>query len=291
MTWRRILGEPLLHFLLIGTGLFLAFSLMPRDQRSGDAGEIVVSQGQVEHLAAGFARTWQREPSIEELAGLVSDFVREEVYYREALALGLDQDDTVIRRRLRQKLEFIFDDVAARAEPSEAELQAYLLAHPDAFRREPRLSFRQVYLNPDRRGPRVEADAAQLLAQLRQAGTDLDAAALGDATLLESAFADVSPSDVAAQFGADFADRLMELAVGAWQGPLKSGLGLHLVQVSERRDATLPVLAEVRDQVRREWDKARRAELKELSYRELLARYTVIVEGADAPTPGLAGTQ
>lgn len=291
MTWRRILGEPLLHFLLIGTGLFLAFSLMPRDQRSGDAGEIVVSQGQVEHLAAGFARTWQREPSAEELAGLVSDFVREEVYYREALALGLDQDDTVIRRRLRQKLEFIFDDVAARAEPSEAELQAYLLAHPDAFRREPRLSFRQVYLNPDRRGPRVEADAAQLLAQLRQAGTDLDAAALGDATLLESAFADVSPSDVAAQFGADFADRLMELAVGAWQGPLKSGLGLHLVQVSERRDATLPVLAEVRDQVRREWDKARRAELKELSYRELLARYTVIVEGADAPTPGLAGTQ
>ncbi len=291
MTWRRILGEPLLHFLLIGTGLFLAFSLMPRDQRSGDAGEIVVSQGQVEHLAAGFARTWQREPSIEELAGLVSDFVREEVYYREALALGLDQDDTVIRRRLRQKLEFIFDDVAARAEPSEAELQAYLLAHPDAFRREPRLSFRQIYLNPDRRGPRVEADAAQLLAQLSQAGTDLDAAALGDATLLESAFADVSPSDVAAQFGADFADRLMELAVGAWQGPLKSGLGLHLVQVSERRDATLPVLAEVRDQVRREWDKARRAELKELSYRELLARYTVIVEGADAPTPGLAGTQ
>lgn len=291
MTWRRILGEPLLHFLLIGTGLFLAFSLMPRDQRSGDAGEIVVSQGQVEHLAAGFARTWQREPSAEELAGLVSDFVREEVYYREALALGLDQDDTVIRRRLRQKLEFIFDDVAARAEPSEAELQAYLLAHPDAFRREPRLSFRQVYLNPDRRGPRVEADAAQLLAQLSQAGTDLDAAALGDATLLESAFADVSPSDVAAQFGADFADRLMELAVGAWQGPLKSGLGLHLVQVSERRDATLPVLAEVRDQVRREWDKARRAELKELSYRELLARYTVIVEGADAPTPGLAGTQ
>lgn len=291
MTWRRILGEPLLHFLLIGTGLFLAFSLMPRDQRSGDAGEIVVSQGQVEHLAAGFARTWQREPSAEELAGLVSDFVREEVYYREALALGLDQDDTVIRRRLRQKLEFIFDDVAARAEPSEAELQAWLKAHPDAFRREPRLSFRQVYLNPDRRGPRVEADAAQLLAQLRQAGTDLDAAALGDATLLESAFADVSPSDVAAQFGADFADRLMELAVGAWQGPLKSGLGLHLVQVSERRDATLPVLAEVRDQVRREWDKARRAELKELSYRELLARYTVIVEGADAPTPGLAGTQ
>lgn len=291
MTWRRILGEPLLHFLLIGTGLFLAFSLMPRDQRSGDAGEIVVSQGQVEHLAAGFARTWQREPSIEELAGLVSDFVREEVYYREALALGLDQDDTVIRRRLRQKLEFIFDDVAARAEPSEAELQAYLLAHPDAFRREPRLSFRQIYLNPDRRGPRVEADAAQLLAQLSQAGTDLDAAALGDATLLESAFADVSPSDVAAQFGADFADRLMELAVGAWQGPLKSGLGLHLVQVSERRDATLPVLAEARDQVRREWDKARRAELKELSYRELLARYTVIVEGADAPTPGLAGTQ
>jgi hypothetical protein len=290
LTWKRILGEPLLHFLLIGAGLFLAWGLIPRDQRSGEAGEIVVTQGQVEHLAAGFARTWQRPPSADELAGLVQDHIREEVYYREALAMGLDQNDIVIRRRLRQKLEFILDDVATRAEPTEAELQAYLLAHPETFRSEPRLSFRQIYLSPDLRGTRIEADAAQLLAQLNQAGAEVDAAALGDATLLESGFVDVAPSDVAAQFGADFADLLVELTVGEWHGPLRSAFGLHLVQVSERQDAALPALAEVRDTVRREWDKARRAELRELGYRELLSRYTVTVEGADAPLPGLAAT-
>lgn len=287
---KRILGEPLLHFLVLGAGLFLAWSLVPRDERSGDAGTIVVTAGQIEHLAAGFARTWQRPPSAEELQRLVRDRVREEVYYREALALGLDQDDTVIRRRLRQKLEFILDDVAARAEPTEAELEAYLNAHPQMFRREPRLSFRQVYLDPEKRGGRIDADAAQLLAQLN-ADADVDAAALGDATLLEPAFADVSASDIGAQFGAEFAQRLLQLDTGPWHGPLASGFGLHLVQLGARSEASLPALAEVREQVRREWDKERRAELSELGYQELLGRYTVVIETADPQAQKLVVTE
>jgi len=122
---KRLLKQPLLHFLLLGAGLFLAYSLMPKGPGTSEPGKIVVTQGQIEHLATGFAKTWQRSPTAQELEGLVRDWVREEVYYREAMALGLDRDDTVIRRRLRQKMEFVSDDIVAQTEPSDADLTAY----------------------------------------------------------------------------------------------------------------------------------------------------------------------
>src|SRR5512140_853104 len=149
---KRILKEPLLHFLLLGAGLFLAYRLTPRTAGSGESGQVLVTQGQIEHLAAGFAKTWQRPPTPQELAGLVRDRVREEVYCREAFAMGLDKDDTVIRRRLRQKMEFVSDDIAAQAEPSDAELTVYLQTHPDAFRVPPQFTFHQVYLDSKARG-------------------------------------------------------------------------------------------------------------------------------------------
>ena len=131
---KRLLREPLLHFLLLGAGLFVAYGLRPHPGRDEAAGRIVVTQGQIENLADGFARAWQRPPTSEELAGLIRDHVREEVYCREAIALGLDKDDTVIRRRLRQKLEFVSEDLAGDAEPTDGDLRAYFAAHQDAFR-------------------------------------------------------------------------------------------------------------------------------------------------------------
>lgn len=192
----KLLREPLRHFLLLGAGIFLVYSLMSHSDSSGESGKIVVTLGQVEHLAAGFARAWQRPPTAQELAGLVRDRGREEVYVREALALGLDKDDTIIRRRLRQKMEFIADDIA-QADPTDAALNASLQAHPDAFRVEQRLTFRQVYLNPEKHGEHLARDAAQLLAQLNQSGATVDASALGDPFLLEHQFVAVPASEVA----------------------------------------------------------------------------------------------
>ena len=117
-----------------------------------------------------FTQTRQRPPTQEEWEGLIRDRVRQEVFYREALALGLDKDDLIIRRRLQQKMEFVSDDVAAQAQPTDAELNAYLQAHPDSFRVDQRFTFRQVYLNPEKHGKSLARDAAQLLAQLNQAG-------------------------------------------------------------------------------------------------------------------------
>ncbi len=275
---KRWLKEPLLHFLLLGAGLFLAYRLMPRTAGSGASGEILVTQGQIEHLAAGFAKTWQRPPTPEELAGLVRDRVREEIYCREAIAMGLDKEDTVIRRRLRQKMEFVSDDLAAQAEPSDAELNAYLQTHSGAFHVPPRFTFRQVYLDPKKHGNHLGLDATQLLGQLNQATNLTDTSSLGDALMLDSQFSNVSASEVASQFGEKFAAELSGLSPGQWQGPIESGYGVHLVLVSERTEGHLPALAEVREAVAREWASARRLEANQRFYQELLKRYTVTIE-------------
>jgi hypothetical protein len=274
---KRLLKEPLVHFLVLGALLFAGYGLLNRRDEPAP-GRIVVTPGRVENLRASFSRTWQRPPSSAELDELVQDYIREEVFAREAMALSLDRDDTIIRRRLRQKMEFISNDIAAQAQPTDAELGAYLTAHPDFFRVEQRFTFRQVYLNPEKHGDNLHRDAARLLARLNQSGDKADAAALGDSFLLEHQFAAVPSGEVAKQFGEQFAAKLSALQPGQWQGPVESGYGVHLVQVSERTEGRLPALDEVRDVVRREWTNARRLETNEKFYQELLKRYTVTIE-------------
>jgi hypothetical protein len=276
----RILREPLLHFTVLGAGLFLLYGLSS-ERVAGAPGRIVVTLGQVEHLAAGFERTWHRAPTDEELAGLVGDRVREEVYVREALALGLDQEDVVIRRRLRQKMEFIADDVGSGVEPTDGELEAFLLAQADSFTIAPRLTFEQLYLNPDTRGANLARDATELLAELNAADDAVNAAGLGDALLLERRFADSSSDEISALFGADFAAALARVEPGRWQGPIRSGFGEHLVLIIARTAPRQPELSEVRESVRRAWNDARRQAANEAFYRRLLERYSVTIEGSE----------
>lgn len=280
-TMKRILKEPLMHFLLLGAGLFVAYSLISRPGSGGAPGKIVVTAGQVEHLAAAFAKTWQRPPTDEELKSLIDDWVREEIATREAMALGLDKDDSVIRRRLRQKLEFVSDDIAAQTEPTDSDLISYVKAHPESFRIEPRFTFSQVYLDPGKHGKNLARDAARLLARLSQAGDNNDLSALGDSFLLDSNFSAVSASEVAQQFGEEFAAKLGNLSPGRWQGPVESGYGVHLVLITERTEARLPALADVRDAARREWANARRLEGNEKFYQHLLKRYSVTIEALE----------
>ncbi len=281
---KKILREPLVHFLLLGAVLFLLYGLVS-DRAGGDSNEIVITPGHVEHLVAGFTRTWQRPPTREELAGLIQDYVREEVYYREALAMGLDKDDTIIRRRLRQKMEFVSEDTAARAEPTDDDLRTYLKEHPEKFRIDQGFSFSHIYLNPERRGKNLGRDAEQLLTQLNRPGNGADPTELGDPFLLDHSYSALSASEAAREFGEKFAASLQELPVGQWQGPIESGYGAHLVLVRERAEGRLPVLEEVRDAVRREWTTARRLEANQKFYQNLLQRYTVTIE---QPQPTVA---
>jgi hypothetical protein len=277
---RKILREPLLHFVVLGAGLFVLFGVVggPAEERPD---QIVVSAAKVENLAELFQRTWRRPPTQAELDGLIADHVKEEILYREALALGLETDDIVIRRRLRQKMEFLSEDVAAQGEPSEAELEAFLAEHAERFRAPARVSFSQVYLSPERRGAEAWTDAERVLVALDAGKTD--PAASGDPFLLEQDYRQQTPHDIERLFGEQFAAGISGLPVGRWAGPVQSGYGLHVVLVRERNPEHLPQLDEVRDAVLRDWQAARRDDANRAFYDTLLARYEVTVERPAAP--------
>jgi hypothetical protein len=246
----------------------------------------VLSAGQVDHLAAGFAKTWQRPPTDVELKGLVDDWVREEIAVREAMTSGLDRDDTIIRRRLRQKFEFVLEDADGAAPASDQELQAWLDGHQDRFRIEPRVSFRQAFVNPTRRGAAADGDARRLLARLRDAGPDAPLARVGDPIMLPPEVSLETRGDVARAFGGEFAGRIEAIAPGAWTGPVESGYGLHLVLVRERVAGFVPGLAEVRPAVEREVLIDRRARRIAATYERLLGKYTVVVEKPEGDSAG-----
>jgi hypothetical protein len=277
---KRWLREPLLHFLLLGLAIFAAFKVLGPVER--DQPSIVVTQGMIDGQVAAFSRTWLRPPTPQEIDALVREYVREEVYYREGMALGLDRDDTVIRRRLQQKVEFIAEAAGMATEPTDDQLRAHLAAHPDAYRTDERLSFVHVYLNSERRGDTVARDAEQLLAAIKVGGVEVDPATLGDATMLERVFENVALQDVAAQFGDEFASHLAKMPVGQWLGPVDSAYGKHLVRISNRTAGRVPQLDEARDAVRRDWANNQRVAANRKFYESLLKRYTVTIEGRDA---------
>ena len=281
MRLKALLREPLLHFLAIGAAIFLYFHWS-----GGGSGptssRIVLTSGQVQHLAAGFTKVWQRPPTEAEVKGLIDDWVREEIAVREAMVSGLDRDDTVIRRRLRLKLEFLLDDAGAATPPTEQELQAWLDAHAVNFRVEPEVALRQVFLSRERRGDRAEADAMALLRTLRSGGPEPRLDDLGDPTMLPRELVLGPRSDVVRAFGQAFADQVDGLALGAWSGPLESGYGLHLVQVRERVVGSVPPLALVRPAVERDFMSDRRRRQLATFYERLLEKYTVVGERLDA---------
>jgi hypothetical protein len=281
--WKRITREPLVHFLAIGAALFLFFAW-----RGGGAASdrIVVTPGRIEHLVAGFTRTWQRPPSAAELGGLVEDFVRDEVATREATAMGLDADDTIIRRRLRQKLEFLVEDAAAAATPTEEELARFLAEHEERFRKEQQISLRQVYVSRDRRGDATAADAGRLLEELRALGPSAPIEEKGDPLMVPRELELATRSDVARLFGDDFAAAVFALEPGVWSGPVESGYGPHLVLVTEVQNGALPPLEAVRPQVERDLLDARRRQQLDAMYAELLEKYEVVVENVPEADAG-----
>ena len=274
---RTLVQEPIVPFLIIGAGLFGLQGVLDGMAPKGDR-EIVVSNDQAVAMVQTFARTWQRPPSQQELERLFDEHVRTEVFVREARALGLDRNDTIVRRRLRQKMEFVSHGEQPLTTPSDQQLQAHLEAHPERFSSEPRFSFQQVFLDPSRRGEQLTRDAEALLVQLNQSDAAVDPSTLGDSLAMVSAsWEGESRSELLAQFGSTFTDALQQQPKGRWVGPISSAYGMHLVRVSSIVPAELPPLDQVRDGVLRDWQDAQRQEHQESYYRDLLARYSVRV--------------
>jgi hypothetical protein len=281
--FRNFLKEPLVHFVLIGAALFVLSAAFGGGETERDD-LIRITAGDIDRLAALWSMQYRRPPTEDEMAGLIETHVREEILNREARLLGLDRDDTIIRRRLAQKMEFLTEDLASMAKPTEEQIAAYFEQNRDRYEIPAVATFAQVYFNTDRRDPDQAASAARAL---RDSLNTLDprpdtAAESGDMISLQHVYAAHTRRDVASLFGqTEFAEMVFGANPGEWTGPAASGYGTHIIYIHERSEPVSPGLDEVRERVEIDYMSDRRRRANDAMFAELLKRYTVVIEPAD----------
>jgi hypothetical protein len=276
MRWLR---EPLLHFLLLGAGLFAVYHYVrPASITEPSSKQIVLSLEEISGLAKMFQSQWKRAPTVQELEHLIENRVREEILYREALALGLDKDDTVVRRRMAQKMQFLAEDVAVAREPTTAELKAWYRKNSAMFALPSRVSFRHLYFSPDLRGERTRDDAASALVKLVGQPEDSKlAASLADPFMFQDYYRDRAPEHLGKEFGPQFALAVAKLPPGKWMGPIGSGFGWHLVFVDTLIPGSVPAFEEIEPEVKSAWQGELKALAWQTGYRDMRAKYTVLL--------------
>jgi hypothetical protein len=276
---KHLLREPLIHFLLIGAVLFGLYSFTNSGRpASAPSKEIRLSLDEIRQLTLLYQSQWRRLPTPQELERMVENKVQQEILYREALAMGLDKDDEIVKRRMAQKMQFLAEDVAAAREPTTAELKSWFETNSAKFAQPPRLSFRHLYFSSDRRGTRARDDAEQALAKL--AGKPVDATiagSLADPFMFQDFYRDRAPDYLAKEFGPPFALAVARLPPGSWQGPVESGYGWHLVFVDTLISGRVPAFEEVEPDVRTAWLNEQKALAWEKAYKEMRAKYVVLL--------------
>lgn len=270
---KKILHEPLAHFVLAGVLIFILYSLLEPD--SGRAELITVDKATIERLKAEWSRRTNREPSPEELEGLLTNYLFEELFYREAVSLGLEQDDPIIRRRLVQKMELLAESAAQQVQPTEAELLEWYEAHPELYRSDPRLGFKHIYFSHDRRDNSAEKDASALLSRLAGLDDNAGQPGQGDSFMLPYEFTDIGRSQLGRLFGGDFASTLFTLEPESWQGPVRSGYGYHLVYLFHLKAAQPIPFADNKTRGTQDWQRDRYEQAKQGILEELESRYEI----------------
>ena len=270
----KIVKEPLLHFLILGGLIYVASMLWSNSDNQIQ--EIIVSEGRIKHLTTLYKKTWQREPTQEELEKVVNEYVLEQAAYYEGVNLGLDKDDVVITRRVRQKLDFIAEESTSRPEVNDQILSLYLKEHAEQFQSESLFTFHQIYLDPKKHGKELNQQIEILMTELQQK-PDQDTSLLGDRILFKPVYQQQSISEIKRTLGNNFSQQLTQLNIGKWIGPVHSSFGVHLIYIEENIKGRLPELSEVRPQVLREWENSlQQASLREY-YDELLKRYPATI--------------
>jgi parvulin-like peptidyl-prolyl isomerase len=269
---RAAVREPLLHFFLIGA---LLFAFTAWRQQKQDHSEIRITSGEVAQLAAFWEAQSQRKPTAAELRGLIEERIDEEVLAREAVRLGLDRDDVIVRRRLAQKMAFVSDDLAVVGEPAEADLRAYCDAHKETYTTPDLYALRHVFFNPDRHGMALDKDAQHALQRLARGANPND---VGDPFMLPRELADVSRDDIARDFGSTFADAVTASAPGSWSGPVRSPFGVHLVKLESHTPSSVARFEDVRDRVREALLAQKQQEANATLRAKLRQQYKIVVE-------------
>jgi len=280
---RRLAREPLLQFLVIGACIYGAYAWFGAPKETTGEMTVVVDADRVQGFIDGWQGRFNRPPTEQELTGMIDQFIREDILYREAEAMGLGEDDPITRRRLAQKLEFLTKDVARLKKPADGELQAYFQANQANYREPDLITFSHVFIDPDRRDDATLDDAKALLAELELLGEpDAETLQRGDRFMLQSYYPQKTALDVRKQFGTGFTDVVMELAPGQWHGPVLSGYGVHLVYVHSLQQAPPPDFADVQQAVFEDWQAEQQTQFNEEFFQSLKSRYQIVVE----PVPG-----
>lgn len=287
---KNFLREPLLHFLVLGLLLFAIYSYLNRGRGGVESSkQIVVSMDDLRTMEAFFESQWHRPPTPQEFQAMVEDKVREEVLYREGIAMGLDRDDTIVKRRMAQKMQFISEDVATAHEPSSAELKAWFDKNKEQFALPSRYSFRHLYFSPDKRGPNAQREAAKALEKIAGQPEDSKlAVSLADPFMFQDYYGDKAPTAIAKEFGSPFAVAIEKVKPGSWQGPIESGYGWHLVFVDTVIPGRVPTFEEIEPDVKTAWLGEQKAAAWHKAYADMRAKYVVLLP---APPSGDAAAQ
>ncbi len=280
-----ITRQPLLHFLIAGFALFVLFAGLHRSTVIQEPQRIDITPDVVQRIAISWWARWQRPVSEQQMQGLIDEYVKEEILYREALKLGLEKDDTIIRRRLAQKMDFLAEDVVSLREPAPGVLEAWYKQHQSRYAPPPLATFHHLYFALDKRGTDAQTQAQNALSRL----TDKNSGE-GDAFMFENAYTEQSQDQVARVFGSKFAISLFKQTPGSWVGPVESGFGWHLVWIDALAKPPSPPFETVAQLVKSDWLSERRSESKRASFDALKARYEVVVMMPPS-TSGIAATQ
>jgi hypothetical protein len=276
----KLLREPLLHFLLIGAALFFIYHLTTdRSNFNQSKDIIVISLSDIDRLSYLFEKTWKRPPNDKELKGLVDDYLEEEVLYREAMKLGLDRDDTVVRRRMRQKMEFFVNDLTEQTKPSEQQLEEFLQKNKDNYRSESALSFKHLFFKRD--DSELTKNRINEITNKLNHQSIQDTSSMGDTTILPYELTGASLSEIDNHFGKGFGDKLSILDQNRWEGPIESAYGFHYIYVVEKTEGYDPKLSEVRDEVERDWKYTLQKELEQEYFRKKIDHYDVQIQWPD----------
>ncbi len=284
---KRWLREPLVHFLLLGLVLFVVYGYINRGRGGVESSkQIALTLDDLRQMDMYFVSQWHRQPTPDEFQAMVEDKIHEEVLYREALAMGLDKDDTIVKRRMAQKMQFLAEDVAAALEPTTAELKAWYEKNTDKFALPSRISFRHLYFSPDHRGQRAHNDAVEALARIAGHPEDSQmAGSLADQFMFQDYYGDRTSEQLAKEFGPQFAVAIFKLKSGSWQGPIESGYGWHLVFVDSVIPGRIPAFEEIEPDVKTAWLGEQKQQAWQKAYEAMRVKYTVLLPSPPANQP------
>ena len=277
---RQLRHKPLVRVVVLGVLVAAAVLVAKGPPTADESRRVVITGGDLMQLQAAFMRTWQREPTIDELRGSLEQHIRQEVLYREALARGYDRDDLVVRRAMQQKMEFLAASQALQEPPSEEEIEAFFALRQERYRVPAVVTFAQIYISVDQRGDGADVFAAELLDRMRR--EDPEPAAVegwGDPIMLPALVAGQTEPEVERTFSGEFAAQVIASEIGEWSGPLVSGYGMHLVKVLERQDSRIPEWREVAGRVVSDMEFEAKAASKDQLYQEIAQNYEIVLDG------------